>query len=391
MGAYPGLFYLFFLKIAWRYRITRRYIFLKFGPHPVKNVQKVPLLALMHQSAGIPMDTLKGVVSKLWKRYRNDQVIFPEDISWLRETHPGIRIIVSSSSPQPSLEVVKDIFGVDDVIFTEVEEYSGKLSAPPDISRLYMQRKPSRISPPSMFRHNASFGKLRILLERYPDMADPGVESVGITDTNYGEDHAWMSLFTRLADINSTDPFLPIKPGASPLREVHSATVLTRREIEIRSGGDSTYLDPRRKHRESATGRVFERAELEQLLSPIMSRVEALKKLYNEKMEALKPRMSDFERFRSQVSEAMEKAVHAYNESIGRVRRKAMIGIRRNLRFRRKLSRRLLRIKRPLIKMQFEIHNLMESSRKLLDRKIPGENEVSGFSVSFVHLSAWLR
>jgi hypothetical protein len=368
--AYPGLFYLFFLKLAWRNRATRRYIFLRFGQQAVKHVQKVPLVALMHQSAGIPLETLKGVVEKLWKRYADDQVILPEDITWLRENYPGMKIIVSSSSPQPSVEVVRELFGVDDIVFTEVEEFSGRLSAPPFINKLYMQRRPSRISPPSMFKHNASYGKLHMLLERYPDMADLDVESVGITDTNYGEDHAWMNLFTRLADINSTDPFSPIRPVASPLREVHSAIVLTSGEIRIRKAGEPGYLDPRRKVKGDLLGRVFDRAELEQMLEPIMRRVEMLRQTYAKKMESLKPRMKDFGRFKSEISTSIEKAVHTYNESIGRVRRQSMAKIRRHLRFEYRLNRRLIRIKRPLIKMQVEILNLMEKSRKLIDRKL---------------------
>jgi hypothetical protein len=365
--AYPGLFYLLFLKMAWKHSFSRKRMFLRFGPRAVEHVQKVPLTALMHQSAGIPMTDLKTVVRHLWSRLAGDQVIFPQDIAWLREGYPGIKIIVSSASPQPLLEVVREQFGVDDVIFTEVEECHGLLSAPTDISPLYMQKKPLRISPPSMFRHNASAAKLARLLELHPDMADPLVESVGITDTSYGEDHAWANLFTRVADINSSSPFPPLKLVSSPLREIHSAMVLTQNEKARRLGGETGYMDPRRKAVAPRRGRAFERAELEQLLEPIVRRVELLRELYPKKLETMAPLLSEYERFRANLSDAMERAVTSYNESIGKLRRQSMRWIRTNLKAEHALDRRLARMMRPLSAIEAETLNLLEASRALID------------------------
>src|SRR5690606_792344 len=111
-------------------------------------------------------------------------------------------------------------------------------------------------------------------LERYPDLCDEGVVTVGITDTGYGEDHCWAEFFSRVVDINSDTPFPPIAPAGSPLVEVHSASVLSRKERRLRAAGDPNYLDPRRRPMPSGVDHVFTQAELAALLGPLRDEIE---------------------------------------------------------------------------------------------------------------------
>ena len=72
---------------------------------------------------------------------------------------------------------------------------------------------PRRIAPPSTLRINSSYTKIEGLLARYPDLCDPGVITVGMTDTGYGEDHCWAEFFTHVVDVNSDTPFGPSSPS----------------------------------------------------------------------------------------------------------------------------------------------------------------------------------
>jgi hypothetical protein len=133
---------------------------------------------------------------------------------------------------------------------------------------------PSRIAPPSRVRINASHTKIEGLLERFPDLADPSTVSVGITDTGYGEDHCWSEWLTHVCDINSDSPFSPIVGTGSPVREVHSAHVLTRDEIARRAAGDVSYLDPRRTPMPPGVDRVLEGEGLVRALGDAVASVD---------------------------------------------------------------------------------------------------------------------
>ena len=141
-----------------------------------------------------------------------------------------MKIIISSASPQPILEAAKEALGVDDVIYSGTQAAEGYLNTPYRFSKWFGVGRPRKVSPPSEEFINASHAKIDGLLERYPDIFAPGVVSIGITDTGYGEDHCWSSHFTRVVDVNSRTPFAPIVAAASPLQEVHSAAILTQEE-----------------------------------------------------------------------------------------------------------------------------------------------------------------
>jgi hypothetical protein len=232
----PGLFYLLWGKLASRVEGLRRRSYLRFGPEPVRAIQSIPQHALMHRIAGLPLATVRELAARVWKRYRSDQTVEREDLEWLRRRCPGVQIIISSASPQPTLEISAAELGVDDIVYSSVEEHEGRLSAPCDLRRLARPAaSPHRITPPSKGRINAGRAKLVELYARYPSMRDPGVVSVGISDTGYGEDHCWTEAFTHLVDVNSTTPFPPIVPADARVRWIVSAGLLTRREKDARA------------------------------------------------------------------------------------------------------------------------------------------------------------
>ena len=126
------------------------------------------------------------------------------------------------------------------------EERDGWLSAPASRGAVFAPKSsPRRISPPDALRVNAGPAKIEEVLRRFPGALDEAAETVGITDTGYGEDHCWAEHLGTVIDVNSTSAFSPIVDSASPLRSVHSAEVLTRTEREARDTG-THFRDPRR-------------------------------------------------------------------------------------------------------------------------------------------------
>lgn len=245
--AYPGMYYLLWGRMAGGVEAGKRLRHRRFGAEPYSSIQAMPTLALMHELGGVSVDTAAGLADRVLERFAGDEVFDRDDIEWLRARCPGVRIVLSSASPRPTVEAAARALGVDAWECAEIELHDGHFSSPFHISRVFLRADtPRRISPPSAYRVNAGRAKVKRLLERYPDLADPANEVVGISDTWHGEDHCWADHFTRVIDINSTSPFPPLVVTDSPVREVHSAQLLTRCERERRAAGDVDYLDPRR-------------------------------------------------------------------------------------------------------------------------------------------------
>ena len=242
----PGLYYLLWGKIAWNNRIVRRWSFTRLGPEPVREAQRVPQAALMHQMADLPLSTLRDLTDRVWRRHEREQVVLREDVAWLRRRCPHLRIVLTSASPQPVVEVAGERLGVDDVVYSGIEATGGWLSAPAWRSPVvHPSAAPRRISPPAELRINAGRAKLDEIERRFPEALASEAESVGVSDTGYGEDHSWAQRLACVVDVNSTAPFPPIVDATSPLRAIHSAVVLTRAEREARERGGA-WLDPRR-------------------------------------------------------------------------------------------------------------------------------------------------
>jgi hypothetical protein len=243
----PGLFYLLWCKLAARVGLLRRRSFLRFGPEPVSAVQRIPQRVLFREMATLPAPTVRELAARVWARHAADQTLEREDLAWLRARCPGLRVVLSSASPREVVEVAAEALGVDEVIGSTPE------------------------------RINGGRAKLAELRARFPELSDPGAVTVGVSDTGYGEDHSWTEAFTRVVDVNSSSPFPPIVPAASPLRAIFSAPLLTRAEKAARARGAGV-LDARRGRRRRAGGAAVElRApELEALLAPLRAAAERL-------------------------------------------------------------------------------------------------------------------
>lgn len=245
--AYPGLYYLFFGKIPARSDRLRAWTFRRFGPEPVRAVQRVPQLALLALLEGVPEATLRALAERVWDRHAPDEVIRRSDLEALRARHPSLRIVVSSASPQVVVDVAAERLGAD----LAIGSVHGRINSGP--------------------------AKIAYLAEHLPDALDPASETVGISDTGYGEDHCWTEHFTRVVDVNSDAPFPPIVAAGSPLREVHSAWLETEGERRRREQGRADWMDPRRilagRRRESV---LLGRAELEEQLGDLRTELERL-------------------------------------------------------------------------------------------------------------------
>jgi hypothetical protein len=242
--ALPGLYYLLFGKIPAHHDRLSRWTFRRFGAEPVRAVQRVPQNALLSLLAVVPEPTLRGLAERVWDRHVPDQVIRREDLDALRARSPSLRVIITSASPRVVVELARDRLGADAAESSELG------------------------------RINSGHAKIEHLVARFPDVHE--VETVGITDTGYGEDHCWSEHFTRVVDVNSDAPFSPIVSARSPLRELHSADVITNRERELRDAGEAGWLDPRRSLPPRAVGRVFTRGELMDRVGEILVELDAL-------------------------------------------------------------------------------------------------------------------
>ncbi|HET7752511.1 MAG TPA: haloacid dehalogenase-like hydrolase [Anaeromyxobacteraceae bacterium] len=368
LWAYPGLFYLLFGKLPGRFAAGRRWTFRRFGSDPVSAVQLVPQTALLHQLAAIPAAELRQLAQRVWDRHAGDQVIERSDLEWLRARCPGIRIVIATASPQPIVEAAAEALGADDVIFSTVEQHEGWFSSPFLLHPALSRRPPRRLSGPRDTHINSSRAKVDALLARYPDLADPATVSVGMTDTGYGEDHCWLGHFTRVVDVNSSSPFPPFVSASSPLQEIHSAAVLTRTERARRAEGEPTWTDPRRPARDPRD-RVFTAIELSERLAEVAERVEQLARRREERAaklaEARERLAQGFEPLMSRI----DAVVRAFNEAAAEQRPALLAELRRELRANHTLRRELARLERPVAEITCAMTTLFAAARAALGAK----------------------
>lgn len=366
--ALPGLAYLFYVKIAARLPFLRRRVFRRFGLEPVEEVQNLMRETLLEQLAAVPLSTARDLVRGIWRRLAPDQVVTREDISALHARFPNLRIVLSSASPQPVLEVAREELGVDAVLFTRVEEHEGFLSVPHEIGA--RGGEPRRISPPSQTSHNAAAHKIHRLTVEFADFADPTVEKIGITDTSYGEDHVWSHHFTKVVDVNSPHPFSPIVPAESPAVEIHSApVVLTRHERERRANADAAFLDARRPE-SNFDPVVFSAAELQERLARATDALKGLFETSRKNWEVVRRSQEAFAARTLQIMQEIEASVHEYNRSLGKARRTALRNLKRQMRSMQKLRRSIAAAQRPVTEAAFKTAQTLEEARKRLLKKV---------------------
>lgn len=238
--AVPGLYYLFLGKIPAKRERTRRWAFKRFGDEPMRTVQRVPQNNLLQLMQSVSEETLRSLAARVWDRHAGDQVVRREHLDRLRERYPGLRIVLTSASPRAVVEVAGERLGVDVV-------------------------EGSRIG-----QINSGSAKIDRLRERVPDLFEPNVETVGFTDTGHGEDHCWADHFTCVVDVNSDTPFSPLVHTASPLRVIHSAHPMTRREETLRALGEDGWMDERRPTQPRAQRRQYELPELRTRLGGLL-------------------------------------------------------------------------------------------------------------------------
>jgi hypothetical protein len=190
---------------------------------------------------------LRELAQHIWHRHAPDQVVDRDDLAWVRAQWPQIEVVLTSASPKATVEVAGEALSVDHVHYSTLDHV------------------------------NSGEAKIKRLRELCDRVGDAEVEIVGISDTSRGEDHCWAQYFTCVVDINSPTPFPAIVSSESPLREVHSATLLTKHERDQRAAGHTDYLDARRtKLATPQTKRELTREDLERRLGWLLDRVNAL-------------------------------------------------------------------------------------------------------------------
>lgn len=240
----PGLYYLLWGKLASRSAWLSRQTHRLFGAEPMRTVQRVPQLALMRHLEEADLATTRDLAQRVWRRHRGLQVITRAGLDHARSIAPDLEVVLTSASPQPMVEVAGEALGVD----------------------LLGYSTPDRI--------NSGPAKIEHLEALRPDVRD--VEVVGMSDTGYREDHCWTESFPVVVDINSNTPFPVVVDAGSPVREVHSARVLTLGEREARAAGDPDFVDPKRGAVRTGSPTRICGAELRDGLASILSEIERL-------------------------------------------------------------------------------------------------------------------
>jgi hypothetical protein len=330
----PGLFYLLWCKLAAHLDPLRRRSYLRFGPEPVQAVQRIPQYALLREIGSLPEEVVRELAGRVWQRHRHDLIVEREDLAWLRQRCPGIHIVLSSASPREVVGIASAALGVDEVIGS------------------------------SWRRINGGRAKLEELRARYPDLLGvPGIVTVGMSDTGYGEDHCWTEAFSHLVDVNSTTGFPPIVPASSPLRAICSAQILTRAEKDARARGEEG-LDPRRGASAVQGIREFGARELEALLAPVR---EVAERLASE-IETARRRIGDtLERAAAELA-ALDERLDAVAGGGAVAAPEARRAVRAVVEGRLSAQRALARRARPLSEVTFALARELERSRQVLDR-----------------------
>lgn len=367
LWAPPGLFYFVWGKLASRSSVLRRHAFRRFGPEAVRAVQRVPQHALLHQIASLPGPVVRELALRVLRRYEADQVLDAADVAWLRARCPGIRVVISSASPRPIVEAAAELLGIDEIVCTELEETAERACAPCDLSSMGRPRgAPARISRPSRQHINAGPAKLDALVARFPELLDPAVESVGVTDTGYGEDHSWTDLFRTVIDVNSDTPFPPLVAAASPTQAIHSASLLTRAERDAHAHGPhgphgDARLDPRRG--EALPDVELSASEILARLGPIAREVEGIARSIEACAWELEADRAAARAALLLLEPPIDAAVERYNAAPDDQRAAALTALERLLAVREACEARIVAIERPLSARACELTVALEHAR----------------------------
>lgn len=351
--AYPGLSYLLWGKLAAHSELVERWSYRKFGKEPMRAVQRVPQTALLHDIATLPKDTLRMLAQRVWDVASPMQVIERADLAWVRARCPRIRIILTSASPQPMVEVAGEALGVDGIECSVTRDLGDRYASPYWVDRRFALDRIDHIAGPGQVRINSGHAKIERLIERYPNLLDKGVESVGVSDTGYGEDHAWAQYLSVVIDVNSNAPFPPLVAHDAPLREVHSAQLLT--------------CDERLTTPKTLDAVQLRAEDYAPALAPIRQRVESLSAECVQIRERIAPARIHLQAELADQRAAIGSVVSRFNAASEGERPRLLSALRRQLRGEADILQELAELEQPLSFQFMAITNALRASRRELD------------------------
>lgn len=357
--AHPGLSYLLHHKIAPATALGRAARIRRFGPQPLAAIQRLPQTALLSQIAELPPGVAAELAARVWDRHRGDQTITRADLDALRARIPGLVIVLSSASPRATVEHAAAALGVDDALWSTVDhdgvDGAGRASASYRQHRLNLLGAPRRISDPRGEVINAGPTKIERLRARHPAMFAPGARVVGISDTGHGEDHPWAEHFARVIDVDSPDPYPPIVSAQSPLEEIHSARLLTRRERE--TGTPDPRRDPTSHRR-----RTYDAGQLGRLLGGTLEQIEAHAAALATAYGRVEPALDGIAARHSALMDEIAEVVDAHNTGD----RQALGRLRALLRREDALAREAATLTRDVARARQQIESLRADARRAL-------------------------
>jgi hypothetical protein len=222
-------------------------------------------------------------------------------------------------------------------------------------------KQPRRISPPSKSQINSGRVKVRRLVEAFPDILSS--ETVGITDTWHGDDHCWAQHFSRVIDVNSISPFPPLVATDSPIREIHSAQVLTRSERALRNQGDAEYVSPRRDRLPKQEECELDAAAILERVADTSAKAEVLAERHANLRIGIAAGVADISADAEQLLGSIEEVVVAYNSADSIARRRWLRSLNHLVRKHNTLRRRRARLEAPLSEVALELSQTLELSR----------------------------
>ena len=372
LWAFPGLYYLIYGKVLFHFPLTRSWIYRRFGPDPIAVIQEFPRQVLLHEMARYPKSLLRQLTENLWQRFAADQVFEKRHFETLKRRHPQLKIILSSASPEVVLQVAKEKLAVDHIHYTAIEA-SEQFYLPPTsfLGSLYRFRRPMVFAKPDSMEPNASLNKVQRLAKAYPDFLQPSVVKVGISDTSHGEDFYWSTVFTRLVDVNSPQPFSPIVAEDSPLQDLISCQLMSQSERRrylydeaSASGIESNAPD------EQESFQIVTRSELARLLLPVLQRCQSRYVEYVRGLLALRPVLGRLISQSRSLRLRLSRAVQRYNRASDQRKKSCFVEVSHLVRDEQSLYQKMLCVLKPLSERRRRYLDELYEARNLLAKSI---------------------
>ncbi len=362
LWAYPGLYYLFYAKLFFKNPFSRAWVYRRFGPDPVAMIQDFPRQVLLHEISSVSKATLRILSENLWLRFADQQVFERRHFEALKQQYPGLRTVLSSASPEVVLQVAQEKLAVDHIHYTAIEASDAYYYPPLSFLRsLYRFWRPSMFARPESLEANASLHKVQKLSEAFDDFLDPKTIKVGITDTSHGEDFYWTTVFTKLVDVNSPQPFSPIVVQESPLQDLISCRLITAKEAQQAFARQPCSEFKSRFLR-------LQRSDLEHLLAVIIKRCQMNYSQYVHAFFALRPELDRWIFEGQALQQQVSRLVCCYNRASHPSHKE---------RYFSELSKALHREQQAYQRLLMRMRPLSEERRRYLDELIEARRNLS--------------